>query len=214
MGTWKLWGTLLALGIALLASGMARAATLDIQDNYVTNLTITDISGDHVGSESPTISVRRNSDGFYLDWNDTTFKNSAWTTKAATMTEDATNGFYHQTYNPPASESAPNSYLLVYDNADTNDVGAHLTETLTYIYADSSAEISDQTWEEAIADHSGTGGSTAEALSNASAAGDPWSTALPGAYGAGTAGNIIGNNLDAAVSTRATPSDVTVYVGE
>ena len=40
------------------------------------------------------------------------------------------------------------------------------------------------------------------------AGGDPWATAVPGAYGAGTAGNILGNRLDAAVSTRATPAQV------
>ena len=60
--------------------------------------------------------------------------------------------------------------------------------------------ISDQVWLETLADHSGSSGSTAEALSNASSAGDPWATALPGAYGAGTAGNILGNNLDAPTS--------------
>jgi hypothetical protein len=38
------------------------------------------------------------------------------------------------------------------------------------------------------------------------AGGDPWTTALPGAYGAGTAGNIIGNRLDAAVTTRLAPT--------
>ena len=40
------------------------------------------------------------------------------------------------------------------------------------------------------------------------AGGDPWATAVPGAYGAGTAGNILGNRLDVAVSTRATPAQV------
>lgn len=37
-------------------------------------------------------------------------------------------------------------------------------------------------------------------LVGAGSAGDPWSTALPGAYGAGTAGNIIGNYIDEAIS--------------
>ena len=37
---------------------------------------------------------------------------------------------------------------------------------------------------------------------------DPWNVALPGAYGAGTAGNIVGNNLNATVSSRATPAQV------
>lgn len=36
------------------------------------------------------------------------------------------------------------------------------------------------------------------------AGGDPWATLIPASYGAGTAGNIIGNRLDVAVSTRST----------
>jgi hypothetical protein len=59
----------------------------------------------------------------------------------------------------------------------------------------------DQVWDEAIADHAGVG-STGEQLAAAGAAGDPWSTPLPGAYGAGTAGKIVGDNLDAAISSR------------
>jgi hypothetical protein len=70
------------------------------------------------------------------------------------------------------------------------------------------AAIADQVWEEAIADHSGTAGSTAEALNAAGSAGDPWTTAIPGAYGAGSAGYILGNRVDAAISTRATPAQV------
>jgi hypothetical protein len=45
------------------------------------------------------------------------------------------------------------------------------------------------------------------------AGGDPWATALPGAYGAGTAGNIIGGNLNATVSSRATPAQVQTELG-
>jgi hypothetical protein len=74
-------------------------------------------------------------------------------------------------------------------------------------------ENADAVWEEAIADHSGTAGSTAEALNAAGAAGDPWTTALPGAYGAGSAGNIIGNNLNATVSSRATQTSVDTLAG-
>lgn len=56
-------------------------------------------------------------------------------------------------------------------------------------------ENADQVWEEAIADHSGTVGSTAEQLAAAGAAGDPWDTTIPGAYGAGKAGKIVGDAL-------------------
>lgn len=64
------------------------------------------------------------------------------------------------------------------------------------------AAIADAVWEETLTDHSGTVGSTAQALNAAGSAGDPWTTALPGSYGAGTAGKIIGDNIDAAVSSR------------
>ena len=61
--------------------------------------------------------------------------------------------------------------------------------------------IADQVWDEAIAGHAGAG-STGAALSAAGSAGDPWATALPGAYGAGTAGKIVGDNINATISSR------------
>jgi len=54
-----------------------------------------------------------------------------------------------------------------------------------------------------------TSGSTGAALNAAGSSGDPWATPLPGSYGAGTAGNILGNRLDVAVSTRASGADYT-----
>lgn len=74
--------------------------------------------------------------------------------------------------------------------------------------APTAGEIADAVWEEAIGDHSGTAGSTAEQLAAAGAAGDPWATALPGAYGSGTAGKIVGDNLNATVSSRASQASV------
>lgn len=57
------------------------------------------------------------------------------------------------------------------------------------------------TWDDILADHL-TSGSTGAGLNSASSAGDPWNTALPGAYGAGTAGFIVGTNLDALITSR------------
>jgi hypothetical protein len=54
------------------------------------------------------------------------------------------------------------------------------------------AAVADAVWTEAVADHQGSAGSTAAALAAAGSSGDPWSTALPGAYGAGTAGQLLG----------------------
>lgn len=63
------------------------------------------------------------------------------------------------------------------------------------------AAISDAVWDEAISGHL-TGGTTGAALNGAGSAGDPWTTSLPGAYSAGTAGYIVGTNLNATVSSR------------
>ena len=62
-------------------------------------------------------------------------------------------------------------------------------------------------------------GATASAWNNAGTIGtkinaagtasDPWSVALPGAYASGTAGNLLGNRLDAAISTRLATSGYT-----
>jgi hypothetical protein len=63
------------------------------------------------------------------------------------------------------------------------------------------SENADAVWDEVLSGHL-TAGSTGNALNAAGSAGDPWSTVLPGSYGVGTAGNIIGNRLDVAVGSR------------
>jgi hypothetical protein len=57
--------------------------------------------------------------------------------------------------------------------------------------APSAADIADAVWDEALSGHV-ICGSTGEALTAAGGAGDPWITALPGAYGVGQAGYIVG----------------------
>jgi len=71
--------------------------------------------------------------------------------------------------------------------------------------APTAAAVADAVWDEVLSGHL-TAGTTGNALNAAGAAGDPWTTALPGAYGAGSAGYIIGNNLDATVSSIAVVS--------
>ena len=75
------------------------------------------------------------------------------------------------------------------------------------------ADVADAVWDEPIASHAAVSGSTAEALNAAGASGDPWVTALPGAYTAGQAGYLIGTNLDATVSSRASASDLATVAG-
>lgn len=79
--------------------------------------------------------------------------------------------------------------------------------------APTAADIADAVWDEPIAAHAAVSGSTAEALSAAGSGGDPWITALPGGYSAGQAGYIVGNLLDAAVSSRASASDLATVAG-
>jgi hypothetical protein len=74
------------------------------------------------------------------------------------------------------------------------------------------ATVADAVWDEVLSGHL-TAGSTGSALNAAGSAGDPWATTLPGAYGAGTAGKIIGDNLDAQVSTRLATAGYTAPLG-
>lgn len=50
-------------------------------------------------------------------------------------------------------------------------------------------------------------------LDGAASAGDPWTTALPGAYGAGTAGKIIGDNINATISSRMAEASINTTAG-
>jgi len=59
--------------------------------------------------------------------------------------------------------------------------------------------VADQVWDEVLSGHV-TALSTGAALNGAASAGDPWLTSLPGAYGAGTAGKIIGDKIAASVT--------------
>lgn len=79
--------------------------------------------------------------------------------------------------------------------------------TSAALAADAVAEIADAVWDEAISGHL-TAGSTGNALNAAGSAGDPWSTGLPGAYGAGSAGYILGTNLNATISSRASQTSL------
>jgi hypothetical protein len=77
------------------------------------------------------------------------------------------------------------------------------TRTLTASLDPTSAAIAAAVWDLATSGHT-TSGTFGAAMNAAGSAGDPWGTALPGAYGAGTAGFIVGTNLNATVSSRST----------
>ncbi len=96
------------------------------------------------------------------------------------------------------------------------DVGTVNTNVLTrlatsgYTVPPTPAAIADQVWDELTGDHM-VAGSTARSLSGAASAGDPWTTALPGAYADGTAGKLLPaikaktDTLGAAAATVSSP---------
>jgi hypothetical protein len=74
--------------------------------------------------------------------------------------------------------------------------------------AEIAAAVAVSVWTETLASHL-TAGSTGAGLNAAGSAGDPWSTTLPGGYGAGSAGKIVGDNLNATVASRLATSGYT-----
>ncbi len=106
------------------------------------------VSRDAVGGVAAltlTVAVRRLSDGFYLDWNDATFKASGWTTKNGAMTDKGA-GRYERSL---AVTSAAGTVLLAeyacanvgYELSATEEVQvvAALNDLPASVWADSSA---------------------------------------------------------------------------
>lgn len=113
------------------------------------------------------------------------------------------------TYDPASKPGAADALLneLVESDAGVSRYTVNALENAPSGSGASAATIADAVWDELIAGHA-VSGSTGEALSAAGAAGDPWITALPGSYTSGQAGYIIGTNLNATVSSRASQTSV------
>ena len=91
-------------------------------------------------------------------------------------------------------KSADTGATAVARTGADSDTLETLSDEIAALTIPTAGAVADAVWDEAIAGHTGAG-STGEALAAAGSAGDPWTTALPGSYGSGTAGNIIGNRL-------------------
>lgn len=70
--------------------------------------------------------------------------------------------------------------------------------------------LADEVWDEQLAGHL-SAGSAGSALNGAGAAGDPWQTALPGAYTAGQAGHILASRMPTGTVIVGTNQDKTGY---
>jgi hypothetical protein len=73
---------------------------------------------------------------------------------------------------------------------DDGDTLETLSDQMDAVVPPAVGDIADAVWDELLAGHVIVG-SAGAAMAGAGAAGDPWSTPLPGAYGAGTAGYML-----------------------
>ena len=97
----------------------------------------------------------------------------------------------------------PNQTMDITGNITGNLSGSvgSVTGAVGSVTGLTNATIADAVWDEPTSGHT-TAGTTGKALTDAGSSGDPWTTALPGVYGAGTAGKIIGDNINATISGR------------
>jgi hypothetical protein len=128
-------------------------------------------------------SIERLTDGTFYDFSSSTFSSSP-TILIAALPEDTGSflGRYKVTLgSTPAAQFTNGDYAITIHNlASANSVVGELAVVM--------ANGNDGT----VIPNSSTGGA------------DPWATFLPGSYPSGSAGAILGNNLDAKVSSRST----------
>lgn len=101
------------------------------------------------------------------------------------------------------AQSAAAAALTAYDPPTNTEMEARTLAAADYtVVSDlptvpSAANNADAVWDALLASHVGVG-SAGAGLAAAGSAGDPWSTPLPGSYGTGTAGLIVGSTLGGA----------------
>lgn len=169
------------------------------------------------------IRLQRASDGYLYDWNDATWKAAGWTTLNQALAEiDATNlpGLYELTggFDPSAATNEQANDVYTVYALQTPGTTARLPSPASFevgywvddIFTEFPDAIADQVWLEALADHSGSSGSTAAALASAADHGATadavWDESATAHNGANTMGEKQ-NNVDVDVSSRAAPGD-------
>jgi hypothetical protein len=128
-------------------------------------------------------SIERLGDGWNFDFSDGTFKNTALTTPVAVLTAGTGNraGIYGATLSStPSAQFTNGDYAVYINNTVASNAVIGVIGAVMYNGDD--------------ATYFATGGG----------ASDPWATILPGTYPNGSAGAILGANLDVKVSTRST----------
>jgi len=109
------WAVIVSLVLFLPVMTFAR----NIGDAFTAVYTCLNSSGSPVTGQSITLKIEKASNGDFFDFDDSTFKNESWTNKSVTLSEDATEHKYFYHWTPPGTETSPEQYLFVYDNANT-----------------------------------------------------------------------------------------------
>ena len=100
---------------------------------------------------------------------------------------------------PRANHSAANTFGGALDSPVSSRLAAS-----SYVTSPSATQVASAVWTDATPGDFSVPNSAGLRLASAATGGDPWTATLPGSYAAGTAGAILGANLDAKVSTRST----------
>lgn len=116
-------------------------------------------------------------------------------TKLANLDAAVTTRLASASYTAPLN-STQTAQAVLNATASSYNTASTIGEKINSASAPSAAAVADAVWDEAISGHL-TAGTTGAKLNSAAAAGDPWSTALPGSYASGEAGNIL-----AAIKTK------------
>jgi hypothetical protein len=173
---------------AIGASELAADAVTEIQSGLATAAALTTVD-DFLDTEIAAIIATLGSAGAGLTavpWN------AAWDAEVQSEATDALNA-----YDPPTNTEMEARTIAAasYATASALDAVDNFLDTeVAAILADTNELQTD--WAD--------GGRLDLLLDGASSAGDPWGTALPGGYTAGQAGKIIGDNINATISSRST----------
>ena len=140
----------------LVLNGAMAASVRNIQDNYRFTYTLIDENGDPVTGQTVALRIQKVSNGQWYDFNDNTFKASGWTSPTVNLSYDATGAYYFYLYDPPASETAAEQYILVIDNASV-DYGDHQNEVVCYQDIGISTLTASNVWDESLTGHTTAG---------------------------------------------------------
>lgn len=169
-----------------LAKLVSKSATAD-WDTYVNTTDSLEAARDNMGTAGAGLNA--------MPWN------AAWDTEVQSEVQDAieVNHLDHLLavdYDPASKPGVATALLneLIESDAGVSRYTANALEQAPSGTGASASAIADAVWDEAISGHL-TAGSTGEALNAAGAAGDPWTTTLPGSYTGSQAGKMLSDIL-------------------